>query len=1295
MTRKLTLMMTLASLMVCRLLAFNNPEVRELDIDVDSDYDCAITDADDSIETNKGGIVFVGGWTNITIRQAVETSQPGDSNTVRLSWITNHIELADTRGGSPITIEGYMDTAQTTAYKDYPGLNSNRTLWVHGISTSHTARAEAIRLELQHYDEAYDPNSHDEIAITVVDVDLDIDSDHTSDYGAPQRDDNEDDIEDEGDDPHQALKYVVANNYYRKSTNGMPGFADFDMSDPDGPATSSIIMPIKLEISAILDVDPSTAKITFDYDASSPSSVTSNQLQNGDWQWPVPTDGRLRLWTVRGPRNKKSVLETDGNYVPANEKIPFDKLGLPGEITLYLEGISPSTELGGDSIKVSVDLTDSVQKCAEDTIKCTVVRVNADVDNYNDSEFSASVHEADYLAEDHHEDRVDSNHVGRLIIVDDDDRDMDGIPDFADGYNLFTSVSASSQTTNAQFVPIVFEIPEPIDLTRCSIKLTYDDSNPMDVTTNADGSYNLPNQKALRIWTKDGNVARNGKSVLDGGDFLAATEYSAEDFGFTNNVRKVVYYMEAVYAEKDNKTPGKTRILFQVKPDERTGFMAADAVLVTAVPMFMTPDFNRDGVIDDGDKKRMAKRGLFRFWINDDRDAGFWATHPMEDSPKNSYQNISSWLTWLPFMGSSVDDREDNCNDDVVNGVRDMVDFFPVRLGLPRKLLGTNFCSYALVQTGEAINMAYTPLEVSAVSKFYQSTNDFSFYGKGRDEQATNAIVYKVTGNDFTLDELWIQHDYQIGKDSVIVMEGRTEAQGPLQLKLKYKDKAIGSWYMGLSVSPVKKMLRHLNIRTIDSYNSQHTKPNLICDPFGWLTRASKVGSWATDTNDPPNNPDGFYGENGQVQKTIVWVHGLDWDHEETPAGHAEQFKRLFQSGCNARYLGVSWASDMSRRIGQPLAYGSDVIGAFVAAPYLKTNLTQGGFAGDNTTVIAHSLGNMLVSSAIVDHNLQVKNYALLNPAVAIEAYEGRKTNSAYYGMIFPDWTNQSNNVYSERVMCAAWADLFSSSDPRSAIRWHNRFSGITNNVTAHQFYSEGEEILRQPNGTIPELALLKNLLSTAYNWIPWVQDSDVNETLVQGEFVWVYNEITKGEPGLFDQLLVDNHNHAGWKFRQDLVVDADGNESYVKVPAAVANALPTADLIASPIFDCFEKNSDADIPNWPNAANTLSASDGSNSAFPVLPLANGSMDQIKWHAKLLAEEVPPLSGPAGSIACEKMNTKYNLMDYRDLELWRKDRSGKCSNQRDGQRWLHGDYKDAPYLLTHKLYQEFVTISEQ
>ncbi len=56
---------------------------------------------------------------------------------------------------------------------------------------------------------------------------------------------------------------------------------------------------------------------------------------------------------------------------------------------------------------------------------------------------------------------------------------------------------------------------------------------------------------------------------------------------------------------------------------------------------------------------------------------------------------------------------------------------------------------------------------------------------------------------------------------------------------------------------------------------------------------------------------------------------------------------------------------------------------------------------------IAHSLGNMLTSAAIQDHNAPVDVYFALNGAVPLEAYDESEANteqSANNFMLHPHW---------------------------------------------------------------------------------------------------------------------------------------------------------------------------------------------------------------------------------------------------------------------------------------------------
>jgi len=87
MKNRLTILMTMVSLISRCAMGAYNPELREVDVDVDANYDGTITDADDSIEMSAGGVVCVGGWTNIVLKQTITDAQPGDENKVCLSCV--------------------------------------------------------------------------------------------------------------------------------------------------------------------------------------------------------------------------------------------------------------------------------------------------------------------------------------------------------------------------------------------------------------------------------------------------------------------------------------------------------------------------------------------------------------------------------------------------------------------------------------------------------------------------------------------------------------------------------------------------------------------------------------------------------------------------------------------------------------------------------------------------------------------------------------------------------------------------------------------------------------------------------------------------------------------------------------------------------------------------------------------------------------------------------------------------------------------------------------------------------
>lgn len=218
-------------------------------------------------------------------------------------------------------------------------------------------------------------------------------------------------------------------------------------------------------------------------------------------------------------------------------------------------------------------------------VKTVVVRylgdapLDLDIDSDNDADLAAPARSA---AEEAAEDVTgDDAKPGKVVLVNDADADGDGIPDYADGFDLDPVLTADGASTGVSFVPVVLEL-QPIpgqsfNAGTYKIKLSYDGSDPAGVKASLSDPYVLP-AGALRLWTKDGAAARNKASVLAGGDYLAPGEYTAEQLGITGYGQPVTLYVEAVRA---STTVAVAAIAIAADPTGSGSFSIADVVRLT------------------------------------------------------------------------------------------------------------------------------------------------------------------------------------------------------------------------------------------------------------------------------------------------------------------------------------------------------------------------------------------------------------------------------------------------------------------------------------------------------------------------------------------------------------------------------------------------------------------------------------------------------------------------------------------------------------------------------------------
>lgn len=176
----------------------------------------------------------------------------------------------------------------------------------------------------------------------------------------------------------------------------------------------------------------------------------------------------------------------------------------------------------------------------------------------------------------------------------------------------------------------------------------------------------------------------------------------------------------------------------------------------------------------------------------------------------------------------------------------------------------------------------------------------------------------------------------------------------------------------------------------------------------------------------------------------------------------------------------------------------------------------------------AHSLGNMLASSAICDHGANVYQYYLLDAAVAKEAYGDTAPNDdmipdgsliynqdeGLFSLIGYDWREYPFETYA-----SDWYRLFDVGDARAELTWRHRFADIQQKTDAFNFYSSTEEVLRIDTG-------YTSLVSGPADWDFW--------NLLENAKVYTFQlqEIYKGKDDPAANALGGGSDpYAGWGF--------------------------------------------------------------------------------------------------------------------------------------------------------------------
>jgi alpha-tubulin suppressor-like RCC1 family protein len=618
----------------------------------------------------------------------------------------------------------------------------------------------------------------------------------------------------------------------------------------------------------------------------------------------------------------------------------------------------------------------------------------------------------------------------------------------------------------------------------------------------------------------------------------------------------------------------------------------------------MAVDNNRDGQITFDNNDATSPQQPFRFWINDsyengDDESGLNAGAD-DQIPGNSHPNYAT-----PY----------------IQGRSDLVNFFPVAFNLSSvfQKFPLTTCEYHLSQADNAVKIVYTGLTPGNAFDYLTNTTATDGYGVNFDEAPQSADTIQVTNSGIVLDANWLTQVQDNNGQGVILVEGCATTANPLVLEIWTNGQEVAEMSSYLSLSGVEQMFRHAN--------------------FSYVNGTVTVPARASAPNEPPTNG-----------KNLVFVHGYNVNQQEARGVESEMFKRFYWSGSEANFYGVTWNGAESKgtfpfeNLFTP-NYHTNVVNAVETASHFATFLDN---LSGQTVVVAHSLGNMVVLSAISDYDAAPSEYFMLDAAIPMEAIQGAMSYNPK--MLYSTW-----NPYANRTFASDWWQLFPTSDARSTLTWSNRVGNLQN-VDVYNFYSSGEEVLREYDYDMPS-AVTDAVGTEALN--AW-------DGYPFGTYAWVWQE--KGKGTCYQDWFVGS-SHGGWRFPVNEYGDPN------PVPPSTANSLPDSTLQQTPIFDFG------------------SYFDSVNGPFPDLALTNidGSTYAQANRDRILSDAIPALTLPVGANSVTYLDDRAG--DKRNFNMRNEFETSWPSARSTGSEafyWYHSDFDYVAYPFTHKLFDEIV-----
>ena len=556
------------------------------------------------------------------------------------------------------------------------------------------------------------------------------------------------------------------------------------------------------------------------------------------------------------------------------------------------------------------------------------------------------------------------------------------------------------------------------------------------------------------------------------------------------------------------------------------------------------------------------------------------------------------WINEDNFSGDWINQGPNlipNTWDFTVNGTFDLVNFFPVALDL------------------SAFTAAWQGRVTYTVKPRWGRENTFNFcfadvpWSRAGTIQTTN--VTTTAGQTLSSASLAVlpSEGYALpyafltsfsADSGLMICEAKSE-YASLQIDIKSGDTVLYRYYAPMTILPVKQMYSWYNFR---HYSGQGRKRN----------SSQHILSEEHNT------------------KSLIFLHGANVNEDEAEVWGDVLFKRLWLSGMQANFYNVDWRSD----IGNPANYQENASNAFVVASQIADTIN--GIPGEKI-IMAHSLGNMVVSSMIQDHGLQVSKYLMCNSAVPAEAYD--TTLGPTNLLVHPKW-----EAYPRGAFANEWYKLFldDATDDRRKLTWKGRFSSVVQ--YAVNFYSSKDHVLE---------LFPTNVIGLTDGYENWEQKYE--------RYSWHSQELWKGrKKGL---ALMGTTDWSGWGFREDFWGDS-------LIPPTNAWLMSEAELKTNTVFRLQPESMNT------NVISRLVLDMHLTQGIPARTPATGF---VAWGDDDMSDSMFDLNNPNTQTRGIARPNGWPIRTFGWLitTTWETE-------------WLHSDMKDVSYFFNHKFFEKVI-----